>query len=197
MAQQKAMQPDTPDKMAVRSGYEEVATNITMELTAILRALEFVRPAGGRRLCIVTDSEFSIKAVTHWWKVWQANGFRTAAGKPVANVPLIKRVRQAIGYHKHCGTAVSLNWTRGHAGHTQNEHADKLAGKARLERLTDWQEIDAKLFFCATCDLYHPPNLCHDQRRVSSTPKGSVASYHSIPSARSLASPSKLKRSAG
>lgn len=198
MVQQKAMQPDTPNRKAIRCGYVETATNITMELTAILHGLEFVRPAAGRRLCIVTDSEFSIKAVTHWWKVWQANGFRTAGGKPVANVDLIRRVRDAVTHHKQLGTAVSLNWTKGHAGHAQNEEADDLAGRARIERLTTWQETDAKLIFCAKCVAYHhPPNLCHDQPRVSSTPKGSVASYPLTQSARSLASRLKSKRSAG
>lgn len=130
---------------AERFGYVEPATNISMELTAILRAVQFVRPAQGRRLVITTDSEYSIKALTQWMKTWRANGWRTSGGRPVANLELLLEAHEAIRTHRLAGTALSFAWVKGHAGHKMNEHADMLAGQARREQRTHWNpSTDAK-----------------------------------------------------
>lgn len=139
---------------------EEGATNMTMEVTAILRAFEYVRPAPRRRLIVITDSEWTVKAMTKWWHQWKASGWRTASGKEVANLPLLTRLKAAMDYHRKAGTEVSLVWVRGHSGVSGNERADFLAGQARIERLSNWDEKkDAKFCWCDNRRLYLPdPN---------------------------------------
>jgi ribonuclease HI len=130
---------------AMRFGYSDSATNITMELTAILRAFQFVRPAPGRRLVIATDSEYSIKALTQWMRQWRQNGWRSSAGRKVANLELLLEVEQAMKHHRQNGTAVTFNWVKGHSGVRMNEEVDKLAGDARIRQRTNWShDVDAK-----------------------------------------------------
>jgi len=133
------------------------ATNITMELTAILRAMEFVRPAPLRRLIILTDSEWSIHALTKWWTQWKANGWKTSQGKKVANLDLLERAKAAMQYHRQLGTVLTFEHVRGHTGVAGNERADTLAGEARRQGLINWDEkSDAKFVWCATSRVYTP-----------------------------------------
>jgi ribonuclease HI len=60
--------------------------------------------------------------VTRFVRNWQLNGWKTADKKPVKNVDLWERLIQAQKAH-----AVSWHWLKGHAGHVENERADKLA----------------------------------------------------------------------
>ena len=107
------------------SGFEADTTNNRMELTAAVKALEaLTRPCA---VTIVTDSEYLKKAFTDGWlKRWQANGWRTAGRQPVKNKDLWERLVELEALH-----AVSWSWTRGHAGHPENELVDTLALAAR------------------------------------------------------------------
>lgn len=108
-------------------GGERLTTNNRMELTAAVRALEaLAEPA---RVTIVTDSEYLKKAFTDGWLArWQRNGWRTAGRQPVKNQDLWQRLLQLTSFHD-----VSWEWTRGHAGHEQNEIVDRLALSARRQ----------------------------------------------------------------
>ncbi len=55
--------------------------------------------------------------------------WRNAAGDPVANMDLWRRVLDAAARHE-----IAWHWVRGHAGHALNERADQVATAAR-ERL--------------------------------------------------------------
>ncbi|MFF8382429.1 ribonuclease H family protein [Streptomyces kanasensis] len=66
------------------------ATNNVGELTALERLLEAVAP--GTALQVRMDSQYAMKAVTQWLPNWKRNGWRTAAGKPVANQELVQRI---------------------------------------------------------------------------------------------------------
>ena len=107
------------------SGFESNTTNNRMELTAAVKALEaLTRPCEVR---IVTDSEYLKKAFTDGWlDRWQANGWRTAARQPVKNQDLWTRLLELESRHE-----VSWSWTKGHAGHPENELVDSLALAAR------------------------------------------------------------------
>ncbi|MFQ5959680.1 MAG: ribonuclease HI [Alphaproteobacteria bacterium] len=108
-------------------GGEPQTTNNRMELMATIVALEtLTRPVAAR---IHTDSVYVKDGITRWIHRWKANGWKTAARKPVKNVDLWRRLDAALAAHR-----VEWRWVKGHAGHPGNERADALArqGMARF-----------------------------------------------------------------
>jgi ribonuclease HI len=106
------------------SGFAAVTTNNRMELTAAAEALEALkRPC---KVLLHTDSEYVRNGVTKWHTGWVRRNWRNAAGDPVANMDLWRRVLDAAKMHQ-----VEWKWVRGHAGDVMNERADVLATQAR------------------------------------------------------------------
>lgn len=109
------------------TGGELETTNNRMEMTAAIEALESLkRPA---HVNIHTDSTYLRDGITKWIHNWKANGWRTAAKKPVKNVDLWQRLEEAIEPHE-----VHWHWVKGHAGHPENERADDLATLALRQK---------------------------------------------------------------
>lgn len=107
------------------SGYEARTTNNRMELTAAVRALRALNEPCD--VTMVTDSQYLQKAFADGWLAkWQRNGWRTAGRSPVKNQDLWRELLELTGRHR-----VSWSWTRGHAGHDENEEVDALALAAR------------------------------------------------------------------
>lgn len=110
------------------AGYAPDTTNNRMELTAAVRALAALEQASD--VTIVTDSEYLKKAFTDGWlKNWLRNGWRTAARQPVKNRDLWEELLELEKRH-----VVRWSWTKGHAGHAENEAVDALALAARRSR---------------------------------------------------------------
>jgi len=106
------------------SGYEPVTTNNRMELTAAAMALEaLTRPC---QVKLHTDSEYVKNGITRWHEGWVRKNWRNAAGDPVANMDLWRRILAAAVPHK-----IEWLWVRGHSGHPENERCDALATFAR------------------------------------------------------------------
>ena len=104
-------------------GGEALTTNNRMELTAAIRALAALkRPA---RVTLSTDSRYVMDGLTKWIKGWQRNGWRTAARQPVKNADLWQELIAAAEPHR-----IEWVWVKGHAGHADNERADRLASDA-------------------------------------------------------------------
>ena len=102
------------------NGGEAATTNNRMELMAAIRALEaLTRPS---RVRLHTDSTYLKEGITGWIHRWKANGWKTAARKPVKNVDLWQRLEAALAGHD-----VEWRWVKGHAGDPGNERADALA----------------------------------------------------------------------
>jgi ribonuclease HI len=104
-------------------GGEAATTNNRMELMAAIAALEALKRPSIVRLH--TDSNYLKDGVTKWLPRWKRNGWKTADRKPVKNVDLWQRLEAAMAPHK-----VEWIWVRGHAGHPENERADRLAVEA-------------------------------------------------------------------
>lgn len=103
-------------------GGEPLTTNNRMELMAVIAALESLkRPVG---IEITTDSQYVKRGVTEWMARWKRNGWRTADRQPVKNRDLWERLDGALGPHQ-----VLWRWVKGHAGHVENERADRLANQ--------------------------------------------------------------------
>jgi ribonuclease HI len=103
-------------------GGEAGTTNNRMELTAVIRALEALkRPS---RVRLYTDSQYVQKGISAWIHGWKRNGWRTADRKPVKNADLWRELDELAQKHK-----IEWHWVKGHAGHPENERADRLANK--------------------------------------------------------------------
>ena len=103
-------------------GGEAATTNNRMELTAVIRGLEaLTRPSQVR---VYTDSQYVQKGISEWIHSWKRRGWRTADKKDVKNVDLWKMLDEAASRH-----SVEWHWVKGHAGHPENERADRLANR--------------------------------------------------------------------
>ena len=107
------------------SGAENPSTNNRMELMAAISALEALKKPC--RVKLSTDSRYVMDGLTKWIKGWQKNGWKTADKKPVKNADLWQRLLTASEPHR-----IDWKWVKGHAGHPDNERADKLASDAAL-----------------------------------------------------------------
>jgi ribonuclease HI len=107
-------------------GDPAVTTNNRMELTAPIQALEcLTRPS---EVLLYTDSTYVRSGITQWVPKWKANGWQTTDRKPVKNVDLWQRLDAAVQRHQ-----VEWHWVKGHAGHPENERADRLAARGLEE----------------------------------------------------------------
>lgn len=103
------------------SGGEPDTTNNRMEMTAVIEGLKAIKKEGAN-VHIFTDSKYVMDGVTKWLPGWIAKGWKTAAKKPVKNEDLWREIDSLIRLHN-----VEFTWVKGHAGHPENEHVDKLA----------------------------------------------------------------------
>jgi ribonuclease HI len=107
------------------SGGEALTTNNRMELMAAIEGLNALkRPC---HVMLSTDSRYVMDGLTKWIKGWQKNGWKTAARQPVKNADLWQALLDAAKPHR-----VEWTWVKGHAGHPDNERADRLASDAAM-----------------------------------------------------------------
>jgi ribonuclease HI len=98
-------------------------TNNRMEIRAVIAALEaLTEPC---ELVVHSDSQYVVNAIQQGWaKKWRANGWMRNRKEEALNPDLWGRLLDLLerGGHK-----VRFVWVRGHAGHDENERADRLA----------------------------------------------------------------------
>lgn len=107
------------------SGGEKLTTNNRMEMTAAIRGLEALKKPC--RVVLSTDSRYVMDGLTKWLAGWQRNGWKTASRQPVKNADLWQELIAAAAPHR-----IQWEWVKGHAGHPENERADKLASDAAI-----------------------------------------------------------------
>ena len=107
------------------SGSEALTTNNRMEMMAAISGLNaLTKPC---RVTLSTDSRYVMDGLTKWIKGWQRNGWKTADKKPVKNADLWQELLDAAKPHR-----IEWVWVKGHAGHPENERADRLASDAAV-----------------------------------------------------------------
>jgi ribonuclease HI len=107
------------------SGGELLTTNNRMEMMAAISGLNaLTKPC---RVTLSTDSRYLLDGLTKWIKGWQRNGWKTADKKPVKNADLWQALLDAAKPHR-----IEWVWVKGHAGHPENERADRLASDAAI-----------------------------------------------------------------
>jgi ribonuclease HI len=103
-------------------GGEPDTTNNRMELMAVIQGLQQLkRPSQVR---VTTDSQYVKNGITQWIHNWKRNGWKTAAKQAVKNADLWRLLDQEVAKHQ-----VEWHWVKGHAGHVENERADRLANQ--------------------------------------------------------------------
>ncbi|MDO5723613.1 MAG: ribonuclease H [Flaviflexus sp.] len=108
------------------SGGASATTNNIMELTAMLKAIEYADD--DTDLLIRSDSQYVINVVTKWAQGWRRRGWKKADGKPVKNRELIEQLLHA---YEARTARTRIDWVRGHDGDAGNEEADRLAVSER------------------------------------------------------------------
>ena len=102
------------------SGGSKETTNNQMELTAVIKALNFFEKK--IKVDLYTDSKYVMDGITDYIKKWKINGWQTANKKPVKNMNLWKILDELNNLHD-----INWNWVKGHSGNPENEKADALA----------------------------------------------------------------------
>jgi len=103
------------------SGGAANTTNNRMELSGVIEALRLLKEPC--EVNLYSDSKYVCDAITKGWaKGWQKNNWRKADKKPALNTDLWEALLTLLLQHK-----VTVNWVKGHAGHSENERCDRLA----------------------------------------------------------------------
>lgn len=107
------------------------ATNNVAELTALQELLESTDP--GAEIEVRMDSQYAMNAVTKWLPGWKRNGWKTSAGKPVANRDLVVRIDTLLS-----GRTVNFVYVPAHQvdGDPLNALADQAASEAAVAQRT-------------------------------------------------------------
>ena len=108
-------------------GSEVYTTNNRMEMTAVIKALEYLRDSGGNgdTYEVVVDSKYVYDGITSWITKWKKNNWKTSVKKDVLNSDLWKEMDIL-----HDPTKVKWRWVKGHSGDKWNDVVDELASNA-------------------------------------------------------------------
>ncbi len=112
-----------------RSGYVQNATNNQMELTAAIKAIEFLK--NENEFIINTDSNYLKNGITSWILNWKKNNWETSSKKPVKNKNLWTVLDQLNSSKK-----IQWNWVKAHNVNELNNQVDQLARRS-AESLTE------------------------------------------------------------
>jgi ribonuclease HI len=105
------------------SGGDPATTNNRMELAAVIHGLEALKKRS--HVVVYTDSQYVQRGMTEWLRGWKAKDFKMKGGGYRLNHDLWRTLDKLAQMHD-----VEWRWVRGHAGHVENERADKLATAA-------------------------------------------------------------------
>lgn len=127
-----------------KCGYEK-GTNQRAELQAIIQALRLIPEGASAR--IISDSEYSIKAMTSYRRRWSGNGFKNIDGNTISHFELITEGHRLLDKRQ-----ITFQHVRGHQGNPGNESADTLATFTRAvgEGREDGSSIEKYLIMKGT-----------------------------------------------
>ena len=103
-------------------GYRRT-TNNRMELLGAITGLEALKEPC--QVTMVTDSRYVVKGMTEWIIGWMKQDWLNSQKKPVSNRDLWEDLLRWSRPHQ-----IEWVWVKGHHGHPENEHCDKLARNA-------------------------------------------------------------------
>jgi len=111
------------DKSISKSGSEINSTNNRMELTAAIKALEYLK--NDNILKINTDSNYLKNGIKSWILKWKNNNWLNSKKEPVKNKDLWIKL-DSLAKNKQ----IDWNWVKAHENDELNNKVDKLAWEA-------------------------------------------------------------------
>ncbi|UFX98343.1 ribonuclease H family protein [Candidatus Gromoviella agglomerans] len=108
-------------------GKNKDTTNNKMEMTAVIRALNFYEIMRNHfkyteEITIITDSMYVKDGIEKWITNWQKNNWITSQKTPVKNYDLWQEILRYKQIY-----SIKWEWTKGHSGNKYNDLADKIA----------------------------------------------------------------------
>ena len=117
------------DIISSRSGFVLNTTNNQMELTAAIKAIEFLDT--NDVINLLTDSNYVKNGITSWIKNWKINNWTNSSKQPVKNKDLWERLDEL-----NSTKSVNWQWVKAHSTNNYNNQVDLLARQS-AESLTE------------------------------------------------------------
>jgi ribonuclease HI len=117
------------DIISSRSGFVLNTTNNQMELTAAIKAIEFIDT--NDVINLLTDSNYVKNGITSWIKNWKINNWKNSSKQPVKNKDLWERLDEL-----NSTKSVNWQWVKAHSTNNYNNQVDLLARQS-AESLTE------------------------------------------------------------
>ena len=114
------------------NGLDLSTTNNRMELEGAIQSMERLlehfkeKEIDTAPVYLFSDSKYVIEGLDKWVPGWKNRGWKKADGKAPENLELW----QHLDFVRNKFSHIEFRWVRGHAGHPQNEHCDRLANEA-------------------------------------------------------------------
>jgi ribonuclease HI len=113
-------------------GFDPHTTNNRMELMAPIQGLLALKEPC--EVEITTDSMYVLEGITKWIVNWKRRHWWFKR-RPVSNVDLWMELDDLNAIHK-----TAWLWTKGHAGHADNNRCDQLAETAAATQESSWAD---------------------------------------------------------
>ena len=117
------------DIISSRSGFVLNTTNNQMELTAAIKAIEFLDT--NDVINLLTDSNYVKNGITSWIKNWKINNWKNSSKQQVKNKDLWERLDELNSIK-----SVNWQWVKAHSTNNYNNQVDLLARQS-AESLTE------------------------------------------------------------
>lgn len=112
------------------SGVDVPTTNNKMELSGAIEALRnlenHLEQVPSSPVYLFSDSKYVLDGIKDWTPNWKKRGWKKADNKPPENLELWQQLDAIVLRYPN----LHLVWVKGHSGHPQNEHVDRLANRA-------------------------------------------------------------------
>ena len=106
----------------ILKGSKDLTTNNQMELTATIKALEYISTKD--KIQIYTDSKYVKQGITEWITKWKINGWKTSKKEEVKNKDLWLELDNLTSKN-----SIEWVWVKAHSDNDVNNEVDLLARK--------------------------------------------------------------------
>lgn len=122
-------------KEVKKAGFIAEATNNQMELTAMIKAMDFLANANVSDfdITLYSDSKYLLSGIEEWIFNWKKNGWKTANKKPVLNKALWQELDVLRNFLEK-DNKLFFQHVKAHSGEEYNELVDTLARKCAEEK---------------------------------------------------------------